>query len=99
MGDYFEVGDRVEVKYGYGWDGPAEVLKVYGPGGIQVRAANGNIGAFAHKHLTLLGHKKKDSLTKDSVVKATNYLKGHSITITGARVAGLAQIIEEAKHG
>ena len=48
----FKVGDRVQVKWGYGWDGPATVTKV-GPY-IQVNSDLRGIGGFLKENLTLI---------------------------------------------
>jgi hypothetical protein len=50
----FKVGDKVQVKYGYGWDGPGIVWEDWIDGTYSVTLNEGRRGTFDPKYLTLL---------------------------------------------
>jgi hypothetical protein len=51
----YKVGDRVEITYGYGWNGPGTVTEVYGPtskySGYLIKKDDGRVGGFGTKDL------------------------------------------------
>ena len=67
----FKVGDRVQINYGYGWDGPATVTKIYENGHASVDTGRPGFyseGSFAPKHLTLI--EQETAAVQTSSVKA-----------------------------
>jgi hypothetical protein len=63
----FKVGDRVQIKYGYGWDGPATVDNIWSPESISVKTDKPgfhNSGAFHPKYLTLVEQPVQFTLAK-----------------------------------
>ena len=62
----FKVGDRVQVKYGYGWDGPATIITIWSNGDISVKTDSGKRGAFKPKQLALIEQIVKEDQAKET---------------------------------